>query len=375
MAAPASGHDYDYPDPDNGSLNYSYEDGSGVCEKSDVRSFAGIFLPAVYSACLAVGLAGNGLVVAVYARHKRPRTMTDTFVVHLAVADLLLLMTLPLWAAGAARGWHLGQVLCKAVSCLYTVNFSCGMLLLACISVDRYLAATPASRTRGLGSVFKSGHSSKVCSACWAVAFLLGIPDLVFTTVISTHHDRKTCMAVFPHTMALVTRHSLEVVEVVLSFLLPGLLMIFCYVRVLQAIDRLPQGRRDRKWRATRILLVVVGVFVLTQLPYNIVKLCRSVDAVYALVTHCDTSKALDRASQVTESLALTHCCLNPVLYALVGSSFRLHVLRFAKSFGQWSRRKMRMRMRNVTADSEEQVEPGAEISHTGSRETSTFSI
>ncbi|KAM3850087.1 atypical chemokine receptor 4-like [Diretmus argenteus] len=243
---------------ENFSHNYSYDDYSTMCEKSDVRSFAGLFLPVVYTVCLVVGLAGNTLVVAVYAYHKRLKTMTDAFLTHLAVADLLLLFTLPFWAADAARGWELGEALCKMVSACYTVNFTCCMLLLACVSLDRYLASVRAQgRDRGgcLQKVFTRKHCGKVCLVVWVTALLLGLPAL-------------------------------------------------------------------------RVLLIVVGVFVATQLPYNTVKVYRAMDSVYTLVTQCGVSKALDQAAQVTESLALTHCCLNPVLYAFVGSSFRQHMMK-----------------------------------------------
>ncbi|KAL2097656.1 hypothetical protein ACEWY4_006863 [Coilia grayii] len=358
---------------DNTSDNYSYDDYHTVCEKADVRSFGGAFLPVVYSISLIVGVAGNAMVVAVYAYYKRLRTMTDAFVVHLAVADLLLLFTLPFWAVDAVQGWQVGVLLCKLVSALYTINFTCSMLLLACIGVDRYLSITPTGRDRGLGQLFRPKHCTKVCLLCWLAAFMLGVPDLVYSTVVSTVSGRMACLAVYSNEMAPVARASLEVTEVLLGFLLPLTVMLVCYSRVVCTIEALPLERRGRKWKVIRVLLAVGGVFVVTQLPYNVVKFCRAMDSAYALVTHCGVSKALDRAAQVTESLALTHCCLNPVLYAFVGSSFRQHVLKLAKAFEERRRRRNRRRTGSVQAE-----EQGVDIdlnSHAGSQETSTFSI
>lgn len=364
--------DYDYSYHDNTSDSYPDADYHTVCEKDDVRSFAGVFLPIVYSISLIVGVAGNVMVVAVYAYHKRLRTMTDAFVVHLAVADLLLLFTLPFWAVDAARGWLAGRSLCKMVSALYTINFACSMLLLACISMDRYLAIAALGRDRGLGRFFRPNHSSRVSLLCWATAFMLGIPDLVFSTVVGTVSGRNNCLAVFSTEMAPVARASLEVAEVLLAFLVPLTVMLFCYSRVLCTMGALPLERRSRKWKVIRVLLAVVGVFVLTQLPYNVVKIVRAMDKAYALVTDCDMSKALDRAGQVTESLALTHCCLNPILYAFIGSSFRQRVLRLVKVFGERGRRRRRMR---GSVEAEEQGVDMDLNSHAGSQETSTFSI
>ncbi|XP_062338440.1 atypical chemokine receptor 4 [Osmerus eperlanus] len=367
------GEDYEYHD--NMSLfyhdNYSYEDYHTVCEKSDVRSFARIFLPVVYVFCLVVGVAGNAMVVAVYAYRKRLKTMTDVYLTHLAVADLFLLFTLPFWAANAVQGWDLGEALCKIVSASYTVNFTCCMLLLACISLDRYLAlGRVQGRQQGvLGRALHRRHSGKVCVAVWAVALLLGLPELIFSTVKEST-SRRMCLIVYPYIMAQELKACLEVVEVLLSFLLPLLVMVYCYYHVGQALRGLPEQSRGRKWKAVRVMLWVVGVFVVTQLPYNTVKVYRAMDSVYRLVTHCGASKALDRAAQLTESLALIHCCLNPVLYALLGSSFRQHVLKVAKMVGE-----KRKRRRGEAGQREEQAVDMSFNSHSASQETSTFSI
>lgn len=352
---------------DNITFNFTYDDYPTLCEKEEVRSFAALFLPIMYAVCLIVGLAGNALVVAVYAYLKRFKTLTDTFLTHLAVADLLLLLTLPFWAADAARGWELGGAACRIVSACYTVNFACCMLLLACISVDRRLAT---ARTPGEGrGVFTRRHCWKVCLAVWASAFLLGLPDLILSEVRRAS-NRSACLAVYPPSMAGGGKAVLEMMEVLLGFLIPLLVMVFSYWRVGQALKGLPVESRSKKWRALRVLLTVVGVFVVTQLPYNVLKVYRAADSVYAFVTHCGTSKVLDQAAQVTEGLALCHCCLNPILYAFVGSSFKQHMAKVAKQFG----RRRRERRRRPRPAEEEGMEMSFN-SHNGSQETNTFSV
>ncbi|XP_056248054.1 atypical chemokine receptor 4 [Seriola aureovittata] len=361
----------DYYYHENISFNFSYDDYPALCEKADIRSFAALFLPIMYTVCLVVGLAGNALVVTVYAYHKRLKTMTDAFLSHLAVADLLLLFTLPFWAADAARGWELGQVICKIMSACYTVNFTCCMLLLACISLDRYLALARVQgrEQRGwLQRAFSRRHCWKVCLVVWATAFMLGLPDLILSEV-RWASNRNICLAVYPPSMARGGKAALEIAEVLLGFLLPLLVMVICYWSVGRALKGLPVESRGKKWKALRVLLIVVGVFVVTQLPYNVLKLYRMMDSVYALVTHCGTSKVLDKAAQVTESLALTHCCLNPILYAFMGSSFRQRMTKMAKKFGE----KRRKRRRENPAE-----EGGMDISfnsHSASQATNTFSI
>ncbi|XP_029380417.1 atypical chemokine receptor 4 [Echeneis naucrates] len=364
--------EYDYYYHENITFNFSYDDYPTLCEKADVRSFAAIFLPIMYTMCLVVGLAGNALVVMVYAYHKRLKTMTDAFLTHLAVADLLLLFTLPFWAADAARGWELGEVVCKIVSACYTVNFSCCMLLLACISLDRYLSLARAqgrSQSGWLQRVFSRRHCWKVCLSVWATAFVLGLPDLILSEV-KWASNRSICLTIYSPSMARGGKAAVEMAEVLLGFLLPLLVMVICYWKLGLVLKGLPVESRGKKWKALRVLLIVVGVFVVTQLPYNVLKVYQMMDSVYGLVTHCGTSKLLDKASQMMECLALTHCCLNPILYAFVGSSFRQHMMKVAKKFGE----KRRKRRRKESPAEEE----GMEISfnsHSASHTTNTFSI
>lgn len=330
------GGDYYYYDDEVEANDSDYSHLHTVCNKEAVRSFAAVFLPVIYALTLAAGLAGNALVVAVYARRVRLRTLTDVCILNLAASDFLLLFTLPFWAADAVHGWRLGVAACKLVSFLYGANFSCGMLLLACISVDRYRAVTRGGGAGGLGpGSWARRRWLLVMVALWVGVAFLGLPELLFSTIKHSPHG-PACTAVYPHSLARPAKAALELLEVTLRFLLPLVVMAWCYGHVGRALGRATWSRSRRKWRALRVLLVVVAVFLLTQLPYTAVKLWRALDVIYGLVTDCQLSKNLDRALQVTEALALSHACVNPLLYALMGVSFRAHVLKLVKRVGRW---------------------------------------
>ena len=94
----------------------------GVCTQYRSMQFGAVFVPVLYTVVLVLGLLGNGLVLAVLGQLRRGWSVTDTFVVHLAVADTLLLLTLPFWAAQAASEWHFGTPLCKITGALYQVG-------------------------------------------------------------------------------------------------------------------------------------------------------------------------------------------------------------------------------------------------------------
>lgn len=104
---------YDY-DPD-----YEYKE--VVCRSSTVSGALGVFMPMLYSVGLLCGLLGNGLVLAVLLL-KRLSAM-DIFILLLSVTDSLLLLTLPLWAVDAVKGWIMTPGLCKLSGVLFEVSY------------------------------------------------------------------------------------------------------------------------------------------------------------------------------------------------------------------------------------------------------------
>ncbi|KAK9542552.1 hypothetical protein VZT92_000404 [Zoarces viviparus] len=70
-----------------------------------------------------VGAPGNLLVIWTILRHVKQRSHTVVLILHLAVADLLVLITLPLWIYSLVHTWVFGEALCKAL--VYIVKKNC----------------------------------------------------------------------------------------------------------------------------------------------------------------------------------------------------------------------------------------------------------
>ena len=95
-----------------------------VCDFQEDINFEAVFIPVVYSLALLVGLLGNSLLLWVLGRRSNTWSVTDNFIVHLGVADSLLLVTLPFWATQATPiGWVFGTPFCKVAGALFTVGF------------------------------------------------------------------------------------------------------------------------------------------------------------------------------------------------------------------------------------------------------------
>lgn len=333
---------------------FDYDHYEEICVKHEIRRFAEVFFPIFYSMAFVIGVAGNSLVVAIYAHYKKMRTKTDVYLLNLAVADLMLLFTLPFWAVDASIGWNLGHAMCKITTALYTINFSSGMQFLACISLDRFFAVTKASSQQN----FKK-RCLTICIFVWITSLMLSIPDFYFSEV-KEHNAKNACLPTYPKESIKEVTALIQILEIVFCFVIPFCIMLVCYLAVGKVLLKTPNIKRSRY---LKLLLTVVGVFLITQLPYNIIKLWRALDIIYGLITRCETSKTIDLMMQITGSMALFHCCLNPLLYVYMGTTFQTHITKTVKRFSFW-RKQRRESVEEYPMNSESHVE-----------ETSSFSI
>ncbi|XP_032111826.1 C-X-C chemokine receptor type 3 isoform X1 [Sapajus apella] len=287
---------------------------SPPCPQDFSLNFDRAFLPALYSLLFLLGLLGNGAVAAVLLSQRAALSSTDTFLLHLAVADMLLVLTLPLWAVDAAIQWVFGSGLCKVAGALFNINFYAGALLLACISFDRYLNIVHATQ------LYRRGPPTRVtftCLAVWGLCLLFALPDFIF---LSAHHDERLNATQCQYTFPQVGRTALRVLQLVAGFLLPLLVMAYCYARILAV---LLVSRGQRRLRAMRLVVVVVVAFALCWTPYHLVVLVDILMDLGTLARNCGRESQVDVAKSVTSGLGYMHCCLNPLLYAFVGVKFR----------------------------------------------------
>ncbi|XP_023680667.1 C-C chemokine receptor type 7 [Paramormyrops kingsleyae] len=301
--------------------NFDYSAYVTVCEKQSNRKFRNWFMPTIYSLICFVGLVGNLLVILTYVYFKRLKTMTDVYLLNLAGADLLFVLTLPFWAASFLDEWMLGSFLCKAMYSIYKVSFYSGMLLLTCISVDRYFAiarAISAHRHRSRAVYF-----SKVSSVVlWILALLFSVPEMAYTGI----NDNRTCAII--NSGEKNVRMTIQISQMIAGFVLPAVVMGFCYCGIVQT---LMQAQNFEKNKAIKVIFAVVAVFLLFQLPYNIALLIQTISGGSM---KCAFDNELLFALDITQSLAFTRCCLNPFLYAFIGVKFRHDLFKLLKDLG-----------------------------------------
>ncbi|XP_004427599.1 PREDICTED: C-X-C chemokine receptor type 2-like [Ceratotherium simum simum] len=280
----------------------------------------------IYALVFLLSLLGNSLVMLVVLYSRVSRSVTDVYLLNLAIADLLFALTLPIWAASEAKGWIFGTTLCKVVSLLKEVNFYSGILLLACISVDRYLAIVHATRTL----TQKRNWVKFICLGIWTLSFILSLPIFFLRKAVNPPDSSPVC---YEDLGANTTkwRMVMRVLPQTFGFLLPLLVMLFCYGLTLRTLF---QAQMRQKHRAMRVIFAVVLVFLLCWLPYNLVLVSDTLMRLRVIEETCERRNDIGRALDATEILGFLHSCLNPLIYVFIGQKFRHGLLKILAIHG-----------------------------------------
>lgn len=105
------------------------------------------------------------------------KTATNIYIFNLALADTLVLLTLPFQGTDILLGfWPFGNTLCKTVIAIDYYNMFTSTFTLTAMSVDRYVAICHPIRAL---DVRTSSKAQAVNVAIWALASVVGVPVAV----------------------------------------------------------------------------------------------------------------------------------------------------------------------------------------------------
>ncbi|XP_058601580.1 C-C chemokine receptor type 5-like isoform X1 [Onychostoma macrolepis] len=274
-------------------------------------------LPILYSLYFVVGFLGNMLVVWVVCMGTKLRSMTDICLLNLALADLLLVSSFPFLAHHARDQWIFGDVMCTVVFSAYYIGFYSVIFFIVLMSIDQYMAIVHdvLARTYGiLASV-----------VIWIIAVYVAFPEM-------THFKTKNaknkifCYAFYP-TSDQNSYFSSRIFAIfkmnVIGLIIPLIVIGIFYSMILK---RLLAARSSRKQDICHVITVMV-VFFCCYAPYNVATFVKVLEQKELISNSCDFSKAIHLSLQITEALAFSHSCINPILFVFVREKYRRHLV------------------------------------------------
>lgn len=126
----------------NSSLLTNTTENGTLSEQLPFKYIHKVLIPIFYILVCAVGLSGNTLVIYVVLRYAKMKTVTNIYILNLAVADVLFMLGLPFLATqNAISYWPFGSFLCRLVMTVDGINQFTSIFCLTVMSMDRYLAS------------------------------------------------------------------------------------------------------------------------------------------------------------------------------------------------------------------------------------------
>ncbi|CAJ1061765.1 C-C chemokine receptor type 2-like isoform X2 [Xyrichtys novacula] len=264
----------------------------------------------LYYVLFCLGLLGNSTVIWVLLRYIKLRSMTDICLLSLSLSDLILALSLPLWAHNAES-----LASCKLMTGIYQLGFYSGTLFVTLMSIDRYLAivhAVAAMRTRTL----RYGIIASL--TIWIISVTMAAPQVAFAS-LEFEDNSSQCQPLYPDEWEDFWKMRRNFSELIVSLLVCLPIMVFCYVKILMVLSR---SRNSKKGKAMKLIFTIVCLFVVCWVPYSVTVFLQTLE-LFHVFDNCNTSTALNTAMSFAEIIALCHCCVNPIIYAFVGEKFR----------------------------------------------------
>ncbi|KAK7484040.1 hypothetical protein BaRGS_00024652 [Batillaria attramentaria] len=138
------------------------------------------FFVVLYAITFFVGLIGNSLVCFAVWRNHNMRTVTNVFIVNLAVGDFLVILLClpPTLVQDISVTWFLGAGMCKALLFLQNTSVSVSVLTLSALAVERWYAICYPLR-------FKStlSRARNIIVIIWVTAMLIALPELIVADI------------------------------------------------------------------------------------------------------------------------------------------------------------------------------------------------
>ena len=143
------------------------------------KTIGSLFVGAIFS----IGFLGNLMVVLVVWRSKAMHTPTNCYLVSLAVADILLLISAPLPTLIeffiVVDQWIFGVVGCSMMVFFQFLGVNVSSLSITAFTVERYIAICHPIRSQTICTV---SRAMKIILGLWTFGILYCVPWLALTT-------------------------------------------------------------------------------------------------------------------------------------------------------------------------------------------------
>ncbi|XP_068389967.1 melatonin-related receptor [Eschrichtius robustus] len=264
---------------------------------------------------IVVDLIGNSMVILAVSKNKKLRNSGNIFVVSLSVADMLVAVyPYPLMLhAMAIGGWDLSQLQCQMVGFITGLSVVGSIFNIVAIAINRYCYICHSLQYE---RIFSVRNTCIYLVVTWIMTVLAVLPNMYIGTI---EYDPRTYTCIFNY----LNNPAFAVTIVCIHFVLPLLIVGFCYVRIWTKVlaAREPAGQNpDNQLAEVRNFLTMFVIFLLFAVcwcPINVLTVLVAVSPKEM------AGKIPNWLYLAAYFVAYFNSCLNAVIYGLLNENFR----------------------------------------------------
>ncbi|XP_051998900.1 cholecystokinin receptor-like [Xyrauchen texanus] len=338
----------------------------------------------LYALIFLLSVIGNLLIIVVLVMNKRMRTVTNSFLLSLAISDLMMVVfCMPFTLIpNLLEDFIFGAAMCKIVAYLMGISVCISTFSLVAIAIERYSAICNPLKSRAWQT---RSHAYKVIAFTWVLSLLIMTPYPIFSSLVKFTKPNNITIHMCRHDWP---QNEVEqawcIMLLFVLFFIPGVVMIIayglisrelyrgiqfeleqkkgqcgmkndisatvssgsddgdgCYIQVSKRLNSMEMSaltptnstKVDRprsntseaklmaKKRVIRMLIVIVAMFFICWMPLHSVNTWKAFDLPSA-------HRALSGAPiSFIHLLSYTSACVNPIIYCFMNKRFRKALL------------------------------------------------
>nr|XP_039268409.1 delta-type opioid receptor-like [Styela clava] len=312
-----------------------------VTDMSDPMQPVRIVIATIYIAVFIFGVAGNGIILYTLMKVVKNRSVTDLYILGLAISDFLFVAMLPITATDMLMGnqWIFGGVVCKLFVSVNYLALCAGVLIVTAMSVDRFQNVVFAIKMMGVRT---TKRANIIIIVVWSFSVLYMVPATITARVseVINGSNVMACSLKYEDLSETLTAEKIATIHTVFRFfvvfLVPSIIMVFCNATIVHFLrkrrekkqkkkattsdkDHKAQAHKREQDRITRLILIVTSVFLVCFFP----NLILNTVWVLSLMTPGLINQS---NSQIFSCISMVECML--IVHQFCTESFTICVFR-----------------------------------------------
>ncbi|XP_042358627.1 hydroxycarboxylic acid receptor 2-like [Plectropomus leopardus] len=266
-----------------------------------------------------VGLPGNMVALWIFCiciKCWKPHTL---LLFNLALADLLLLISVPFRIHTALQGdhWVFGQVLCRVNLFMLAVNRAASIAFMTVVALNRYFKVVHPHHWISRMSLTQACWTAGLM---WTVVIAVRFP-LLTTNLLLQHGNVSLCRSFNAYSVVPLPL-KIHYVAFVAEFFLSWFLILYCSAHIACFLHKQQRDTQKKVRKAIQAVGVISLVFTICFLP-SILTGLGALCVQYFHPTNCTSYNLITQLFMICLGFTYLNSALDPLIYSFSSSMFQ----------------------------------------------------